>query len=123
MTTEQRRGRVVSLAIGSVIAIINLVNVLLAIPLGDRPGWMDWAQLAIALAIAWCLYRGYSSARAYLALSLGAIGLLALLLPLFALKTPIEIKIKITITITITIKIKRPQLYSTLRCLFPSVPR
>jgi hypothetical protein len=97
MTSEQRRGRTISLVIAVGLVAINVLLFLLAALVQPETGAFQWFRLGLVLALAWCVFKGYGWARAYVAFSMLVCSLLWLVGPILA-GQPIELVIGVPLS-------------------------
>src|SRR5262245_12450046 len=93
MTGEALRGRQLVLVLIGLLVIPQLLLVSLAMMfVKTGPAPMDWFRLALALVMAFLLWRGHSAARSYLAFSVFLGALLTILVSaVLLLKTPLAV--------------------------------
>ena len=83
MTPEQRRGQVICLVIALVVVGLNLLSFLATVLVMPKALAIQSVFLVVASVIAWCVFRGYSWARNYAAVSLFLGGLYQVLAAVF----------------------------------------
>ncbi len=84
MTPIEKRGRAIVLILSAVLFLSQFLWMLMGLMLGQAPSVSSVTGLATDAAVAWCLYRGYRSARILVPACLVLVGVAGILAALFA---------------------------------------